>query len=226
MQGTKIGQKMRESAQGTEHVQVLGPRNLQNELLCHILEDKVGVSASLLEHLDELTDGARYQQELLFVDTSGLAPRRILQELKNRGTCSSRLVAFFNLRHGMGIEQEAIRLGVRGFFYQNESADLLLKGVKLLFGGEVWLSRDILIEAVINGKERTATTAQARTGLTTREVEILALIASGANNREIADKLFISENTVKTHLYNIFKKIEVPNRLQAALWAANHLELS
>jgi LuxR family transcriptional regulator of csgAB operon len=60
-------------------------------------------------------------------------------------------------------------------------------------------------------------------GLTPREVEILAMVAVGAKNEEIAEKLHISPHTVKTHIYNIFKKIDVPNRLQAALWAASNL---
>ncbi len=59
--------------------------------------------------------------------------------------------------------------------------------------------------------------------LTPRQVEILALVAVGATNEQIADKLCISPQTVKSHLYNIFKKINVPNRVQAALWAAKHL---
>ena len=59
--------------------------------------------------------------------------------------------------------------------------------------------------------------------LTPREIEILSLVAIGAKNEEIAEKLYISSNTVKTHIYNIFKKIDVPNRLQAALWAAKNL---
>jgi len=49
------------------------------------------------------------------------------------------------------------------------------------------------------------------------------MVAVGAKNEEIADELFISPNTVRTHIYNIFKKINVPNRLQAALWAAKNL---
>ncbi len=59
--------------------------------------------------------------------------------------------------------------------------------------------------------------------LTPRQIEILALVAVGATNEQIADKLCISPQTVKSHLYNIFKKINVPNRVQAALWAAKNL---
>ena len=59
--------------------------------------------------------------------------------------------------------------------------------------------------------------------LTPREREILEQIAQGASNRDIAEGLSISPHTVKTHLHNIFQKINVTGRLQAALWAARHL---
>lgn len=59
--------------------------------------------------------------------------------------------------------------------------------------------------------------------LTPRETEILALVAVGDMNEEIADKLCISTQTVKTHLYRTFKKINVSNRLQAAFWATKNL---
>jgi|GEM_PF-4210763 len=66
--------------------------------------------------------------------------------------------------------------------------------------------------------------AQDASGLTRREVEILDLISNGYANQQIADELFISPHTVKTHLHNIFKKIKVKRRLQAALWAAQNLK--
>jgi LuxR family transcriptional regulator of csgAB operon len=61
--------------------------------------------------------------------------------------------------------------------------------------------------------------------LTKREQEIIKLLGSGASNVEIAEKLFVSENTVKTHLHNVFKKIHAKNRLQALIWAREHMLL-
>lgn len=59
--------------------------------------------------------------------------------------------------------------------------------------------------------------------LSLRETKMLTLLAVGHTNREIAEKFGISLHTVTTHIYNIFKKINAPNRLQATLWAAKYL---
>jgi DNA-binding CsgD family transcriptional regulator len=207
------------------HVYVIGPRNLQNELLCYALEKEIGTPALIIEQLSSLPEEDSNPTRLLFIDSARVAPRRMFLELMNSNLGTSYLAALFNLKHGLGIELEALRHRVRGFFYEDESLARLLKGVRLVLGGETWLSREILVEVALNGKGKILSTAQGKSGLSPREVEILAMIASGANNKTISEKLFISENTVKTHLYRIFKKIDVPNRLQAALWAANHLEV-
>ena len=80
-----------------------------------------------------------------------------------------------------------------------------------------------MAEALVNSTKKKVPQLQNEAGLTPRELEILALVSIGANNEAIAEKLFVSPHTVKTHLYHIFKKINVPSRLQAALWAAKHL---
>ena len=64
-------------------------------------------------------------------------------------------------------------------------------------------------------------TAEAK--LTRREKEILIAIAAGATNSEIAAEYFISLNTVKSHIFNIYRKIEVKNRLEATLWVARYM---
>jgi DNA-binding NarL/FixJ family response regulator len=204
-------------------VYIIGPLSLQNELLCYVLEKEIGTQVRIVNQLSSLPSADGSQIRMLLIDAARMAPRRFFLELKNSDLGESYLASLFNLKHGLGIELEALRHRVRGFFYENESLDRLLKGVKLVLGGETWLSREILVEAALNGKGKSLPTAHGKASLSPREVEILAMIASGASNKMISAKLFISENTVKTHLYSIFKKIDVPNRLQAALWAVNNL---
>jgi LuxR family transcriptional regulator of csgAB operon len=88
----------------------------------------------------------------------------------------------------------------------------------------MWLSRDIMAKCILS--QRSAGESSNKKDvifLTRRELEILSMVVSGATNEEIAARICISPHTVKTHIYNIFKKINVPNRLQAALWAAKNL---
>jgi DNA-binding CsgD family transcriptional regulator len=126
---------------------------------------------------------------------------------------------------GLGIEKTALRKGIRGFFYKQDPPELLLKGVSALFNEELWVSREIMTKAILENRDKDIITIKDQTTLTPREIEILSFIATGAKNEHIAEELFISPNTVKTHIYNIFKKINVPNRLQAALWAAKNLSV-
>jgi LuxR family transcriptional regulator of csgAB operon len=80
-----------------------------------------------------------------------------------------------------------------------------------------------MIKCILEGTDEDISSKRANEILSSRQIEILAQVAVGASNDEIAEKLCVSPHTVKTHLYNVFKKIKVANRLQAALWAAKHL---
>lgn len=136
---------------------------------------------------------------------------------------SAFLFALFNLPEHAGIENKVLSRKIRGFFYKNDHFDIFLKGIRSILRGEIWISREILLKYVFESIDNKNTEIPDKPGLTPREVEILTLVSMGFTNEEIADKMCISTNTVKTHLYNIFRKINVPNRLQAALWAAAHL---
>ncbi|NVD08454.1 helix-turn-helix transcriptional regulator [Vibrio sp. JPW-9-11-11] len=113
-----------------------------------------------------------------------------------------------------------------GVFYLDDELPLLLKGMEKVMQDEMWLSRKVAQDYIEHFRcANTVTTSQAYANLTKREKEIMRLLGHGASNIEIADELFVSENTVKTHLHNIFKKINAKNRLQALLWANNNISL-
>jgi DNA-binding NarL/FixJ family response regulator len=99
------------------------------------------------------------------------------------------------------------------------------KGVRAIFQGELWVPRKILAEYMKKhtSKSQVRKMKNNDANLTSREREILLLPASGAKNSDIAKKLYVSPHTVRTHLHNIYRKIDVPDRFQAILWAAENL---
>ena len=109
------------------------------------------------------------------------------------------------------------------FFYKDDHFEIFLKGIRAILSGEIWVSRKTLLRCVFEGFNEKQIAIEEKTSLTSREIEILTLVSMGSTNEEIGSRMCISTNTVKTHLYNIFKKINVENRLQAALWAAANL---
>jgi DNA-binding CsgD family transcriptional regulator len=80
-----------------------------------------------------------------------------------------------------------------------------------------------MAKSIMKHSNKRGSKKQGHTILTPREVEILSMVAIGLSNQQVSDKFCISHHTVKRHLYNIFRKINVPNRLQAALWSARNL---
>jgi len=131
-------------------------------------------------------------------------------------------IAIFNATNDNGIENEAIKLGIRGIIYENDSPAIFIKGIQALHKGELWYPRDALAQSLLETKTSPRLQKKAQALLTPREKQILTMISEGASNDEVAENLCISPHTVKTHLYNIYNKIRVPNRIQAALWAAKN----
>ncbi|RWX57373.1 LuxR C-terminal-related transcriptional regulator [Photobacterium chitinilyticum] len=109
-----------------------------------------------------------------------------------------------------------------GVFFAGDGMNVVAKGMKKVLEGELWLSRKLTNDLIASYRNKDAIVAKSTANLTTREKEIMQLLVLGASNVQIAETLFVSENTVKTHLYNVFKKINVKNRMQAFMWAKNN----
>jgi len=117
----------------------------------------------------------------------------------------------------------AMRLGARGVVLKQPASDLLVKSIRKVYEGEIWLDNRMTAE-VIDAFKKSSEAGQRREKplLSDREKEIVQLVAQGFRNREIGEKLFISEQTVKNHLHNIFDKLGVSDRLELALYAIHH----
>jgi len=120
---------------------------------------------------------------------------------------------------------ELIRIGVKGFLSIDMGSDILKKALVLIKEGETWASRRLLSIAIPSGPDYLKNYLHDKGQsfiLSEREKEILKTMVLGFKNKDIADKLYISENTVKTHIGNIFKKFGVNNRAQAIIFAMEH----
>ena len=117
----------------------------------------------------------------------------------------------------------AMRLGARGVVLKQSASYLLHKSIRKVHEGEIWLDNRMTAE-VIDAFKKSSESGQRREKplLSDREKEIVQLVAQGFRNREIGEKLFISEQTVKNHLHNIFDKLGVSDRLELALYAIHH----
>ena len=211
-------------------IYIVGHPRLEHELIALFLKQETGatcVSVESFKHLGNILKRSLAPNTLVLLDCVEKSKVSILAMLNSddRDILSRYPVCFFNLRPDTGIEKSAVQKGIKGFFYETDPLEHFLKGVHSMYLGEPWVSRKIMSQCIFNNASQ-MTNGESKNGavhLTPREVEILALVAVGTPNAQISEKLFISPHTVKTHVYNIFKKIRVDNRLQASLWAAKNL---
>lgn len=200
---------------------LLGQKNIQNSLLLGYLQQNLDIKCEILDPhtLKDLSLIAA--NHIVCIDTQGLKYERCSQLLemlphKNR-------TIFINLDDDGEHENLLNWPFVRGFFYKGATQNHISKGMASILEGELWFSRKLLSHFMASNRKIPTKTPKAVHSLTKREKQILKLSASGAKNAEIADSLNVSTHTVKTHLYNLFKKIDVANRIQAINWAKTHL---
>ncbi|MEX2263113.1 MAG: response regulator transcription factor [Bryobacteraceae bacterium] len=121
---------------------------------------------------------------------------------------------------------QAMKFGTSGIVLKQTATELLIKSIRKVHAGEIWLDSHttaaVMRQFAAPGPSvpaPSATRDRERSPLSQREREIVALVAQGFKNKEMAEKMFISEQTVKNHLHNIFDKLGVSDRLELALYA-------
>ncbi len=189
------------------------------------LEDDIEVVAEASDGRQTLELINEIQPDVVLLDLrlpglDGLAVLQMLQQLK---TPPRTIVLTASEDKTEWVR--AMKLGSAGIVVKTTPPELIVKSIRKVHEGEIWL--DTHTTAAVMRQFATAPdSANSRHGserprppLSAREREIVALVAQGYRNREMAEKMFISEQTVKNHLHNIFDKLGVSDRLELALYA-------
>lgn len=159
---------------------------------------------------------------LLDINMPNMNGLEVLQELKEAGI--NQKILILTIHNEVEYLLKAVEIGVDGYVLKDSNSDVLKKAIITIHQGETYIQASLApyLKMKLNKKEKVKLD-----DLTRRETEVLKLVARGLFNKEIADTLSISEKTVKNHVSSIFKKINVSDRTQAAVYAIknNYIEL-
>lgn len=142
----------------------------------------------------------------------------VLQEIRDRSTAYDVKVLILTVHNEVEYLLKAVDIGVDGYILKDSGSAELKKAISSIMEGESYIQPS-LIPALNSRLISRDTDKEKIESLTKRELEVLIQVANGMFNKEIAMTLDISERTVKNHISNIFKKIEVSDRTQAAVFA-------
>lgn len=151
---------------------------------------------------------------LLDINMPKMNGLEVLEKIREKGI--KRKVLILTLHNEMDYIIKAKNIGVDGYVLKDSELAVLRKAIFSVYEGNTFFQPSLI--PFLNGKEKKAETAQ-EDSLTKREMQVLKLVAEGLYNKEIANRLSISEKTVKNHMSSIFRKIHVSDRTQAAVYA-------
>jgi len=210
-------------------IYIIGTDRIQNDLLAYFLERETGAKCFVGENINRIdienAEKNNGQWHLGLWDCNGKDLQELFAELRTYGTRKFILTrtALFNVNNDRRIEEIYLRHGVRSFFYEGEPLSRFVLGIQTICEGKMWISGDVMAKCLLNGLNGDTSLGEESVILTRRQIEILSCVANGMSNKVIAKRLCISTHTVKTHLYTVFRMINVSNRRQAILWQLKNL---
>lgn len=195
--------------------------SLQTGLLASLISEKMGLECSIIHHVGPDTTA----DHLLLIDCHGLSSddlRDLINEIHSHDQplTAALLNAQYNTEHENLLDWPCIS----GLFFTDTDQEQLVRGLECLLQGEYWVPRRLL-HHFLEKNRRAPSMRHSDIKLTKRERQILRLIKNGATNLDISAALEVSEHTVKSHLYNVYKKIGVRNRLEASNWVRDMEDL-
>lgn len=210
-------------------INIVGPDPDTYEQLASYLRESTGGRVHVTDSSGNSSPTLNFNAKsgLVLIDATEENPGQameILQQCQKSGK-KQLMYAFFNANQNSRLEKQASPPDIHGIFYADVESDHLAKGVLAIFNGDMWFPRRLIARYLTNHTNGNGSSFPVRDHelLTTREMEILHLLTTGAKNTDIADELNLSVHTIKTHIYHIYKKLDVANRTQAVNWATNNL---
>ena len=182
-------------------------------------ERDIKVLARCLNGEETLEAVREHRPDVLVLDirmpnTDGLD---VLRQLKKEKLCPRVVLLTMGLEEDQVVE--GLRLGVAGVVLKEMASHLLVQCVRKVHAGEQWLERRSFARVMEKILRREAGVREITAVLTPREVGVVRLVAAGLHNKEVGEKLFISEGTVKNHLRNIFEKLKLSDRAELTRYA-------
>lgn len=178
-----------------------------------VVNGEAGDGRQCIELLDKITTDVL----LLDINMPNMNGLKVLQHLRERK--KSFKVLILTIHNEVEYLVRAVEIGVDGYVLKDSDSSVLKKAIFSIYRGDTFIQPELTPILKERMEERNSYASSLDDDLTRREIEVLKLLAEGLFNKEIAYTLDISEKTVKNHVSNIFKKINVSDRTQAAVYA-------